>query len=209
VTPAQLDRRRFAVGIAGPSCSGKTTLALHLQDAMRGEAVILSLDSYYLDLSHLSPAQRELVNFDHPEALDWPLLVAHIGRLAAAQPVEVPIYSFEHHLRLSETQRLDPAPVLILEGLHALHHPRVRSLLDVKVYLDVTAGEALARRLDRDVRERGRTPDSVTDQFRRTVEPMWRDHIEPAKEHADHVLTSGEDLAAFARNLAHRIFPGV
>jgi uridine kinase len=178
------------IGIAGPSCSGKSEVARRLGRILR--APILALDHYYRDLKHIPFEERVKTNFDAPEALDSELILAHALRLKEGHAVEQPTYDFAQHVRASGVERILPAPFVILEGLFALYWPELRRLLECKVYISASHDVCLARRIDRDVRERGRTEDSVRAQYEATVRPMCERYVEPTREYADLVL-SGTD----------------
>jgi uridine kinase len=184
--------RTLLIGIAGASGSGKSYLAERVANALR--APVLSLDSYYRDLAHLPLAERATQNFDHPDALDWSLLLQHLGLLAIGQGACVPTYDFETHTRTAQVAALVPTPYLVLEGIHALYHPAVRELLTLQVFVDLPAEVCLERRLERDVRDRGRTPESVHEQYERTVLPMYHEFVLPCRAYAD-VSVPGDNYA--------------
>jgi uridine kinase len=175
------------VGIAGPSCSGKTELAQWLK--RRTGAPVLNLDVYYIDLSHLPLEERARRNFDEPAALDRGLILEHARALAAGRAVRAPHYDFATHARAPGDELIEPGELVILEGLFTLYWPELRDLLHVKLYVDAPDEVCFARRLERDVRERGRTPESVRWQFETTVRPMAHLHILPEREHADLILS--------------------
>jgi len=180
----------YLIGIAGPSGSGKSFLARHLKGALGAE--VLELDRYYRDLSHLPPAERAQVNFDAPEALEHELLIEQASLLRKRKAVELPVYDFATHTRTGRTELLQPSEVVIVEGLFTLHWPGLRDLLDTKVYVDLHDELCLARRTVRDVRERGRTVESVHEQYRATVAPMARGYVRPTIAHADVVVVGTE-----------------
>jgi len=194
------------VAIGGPTCSGKTSLARTLAARLHG-ARVLSLDAYYRDLSGLSPAERSRRNFDEPDALDWPLLRAQLARLARGEAVPVPRYDFSTHCRADACDPFDPAPWVLLEGLFALHDPEVRAACALCVYVDVDLDQALARRLSRDTRERGRSADSVRQQFEDTVRPMTLRHIVPTRQWADLVIAPGEPWDHAVARIQDRLLP--
>lgn len=180
------------IGIAGPSGSGKSTLARHLQSALGdGAAEIVSLDSYYFPLHHLTAAERAARNFDHPEAIDWKLVNTHLEDLKQGRAIQEPIYRFDLHTRDLLTRRVLPKPHVIVEGILALHDPQVRGALSLKVYIETRDGACYQRRVARDTRERGRTEESVVRQYSETVRPMAEQFVRPTRAFAD-VVVSGE-----------------
>ena len=182
----------YLIGIAGPSGAGKSFLARHLKSAL--EAEVLELDRYYRDLSHLLPAERGRVNFDAPEALEHELLIEQVARLRSGEAVQLPLYDFTTHTRTARKQLLQPSEVIIVEGLFTLHWPGLRELLGTKVYVDLQDELCLARRTARDVRERGRTAESVAEQYPATVAPMARRYVHPTVAHADVVVIGTERI---------------
>jgi len=180
------------IGICGGSGSGKTTVAEKLVEALgEGQTVLLAQDSYYKDHRDLPLGERVKVNFDHPESVDFDLLIEHLHALKKNQPIDCPHYDFTHHLRTTAFQRLEPKPIIIVEGILILHDPRLRELFDLKVYVDTAADIRFIRRLRRDVRDRGRTIESVVEQYLNTVRPMHLKFVEPGKELAEIVLPEG------------------
>ncbi|MFW5947257.1 MAG: uridine kinase [Gemmatimonadota bacterium] len=189
---ARRDATPVLIGVAGGSGSGKTTVVGRIVDAIGAEdVVVLHHDSYYRDGSHLSMEERTRINYDHPDALETELLIEHLGALLAGRPVDVPIYDFARHVRLAETRRTEPRPVLILDGILILWDHRVRDLMDVKIFVDADADVRLGRRLRRDMQERGRSPDSILKQYMATVRPMHLEFVEPSKRYADVILPRG------------------
>lgn len=180
--------KSYLIGIGGPSGAGKSYLASHL--AERLQAPVLALDHYYRDLSHLALEDRASCNFDDPAALEHELLAEHVEELSQGRIVSIPIYDFATHTRTGQTQLFHPSDFVIIEGLFTLHWPELRRHLSTRVYVDMTDEVCLQRRQDRDVRERGRTPESVVDQFRATVAPMAERYVRPTRAHA-HVLAYG------------------
>lgn len=198
------------VAVAGGTGSGKTTVARKLLERVGPERIAyLVQDSYYRDVEWPEePKAREKAtsayNFDHPDALDLELLVEHLTELRAGRAVDVPIYDFTHHRRSAETRRVEPAPVVLLEGILIFVEPKVRALLDFKIFVDTDADVRLLRRLRRDLSERGRTLESVIDQYLRTVRPMHLEFIEPSKRYADIIVPEGgENEVAMAMVTAH------
>ena len=181
------------VGIAGASGSGKTTLAHALAEALV-DAAVLSMDAYYHDLAHLDRAARERWNFDAPEAFDWDRFVADLRALQRGKTVQRPIYDFTTHTRRQATTPVEPRPFLIVEGLLVLHHPDIRTLLDMTVFLEVDARTALDRRVARDGRDRGRHPDAVRAQYARDVDPMFEHYVRPTARWATLTLSGGSSV---------------
>lgn len=182
----------LALGVAGGTGSGKTTVAREILKAVgRDRIAFLEQDSYYRDVEWESPEQIETHNFDHPEALDNPLVVEHLRALKAGRAVEVPLYDFVIHRRKTETRRVEPRPVILIEGILLFVEPDLRDLLDFKVYVDTASDIRLMRRLRRDIRERGRDLDDVLRQYRQTVRPMHLEFVEPSKRWADVIIPEG------------------
>jgi uridine kinase len=185
--------RPLILGVAGGSGSGKTTVVRRLIRALGGQhdVAVLHHDSYYRDASHLPPEERAAVNYDHPDSLETELLVEHLERLLEGDAVEVPIYDFANHVRTGRTERVEPRPVIILDGILILWDRRLRELMDVKVFVDADADVRLGRRLRRDMEERARSPDSVLRQYMETVRPMHLEFVEPSKRYADVIIPRG------------------
>jgi uridine kinase len=180
----------YLIGIAGPSCAGKSFLSAHIAEKL--DAALFHLDSYYRELNHLSMVQRAHWNFDAPDALDSEMLIADIQRLTCGEAIDKPVYDFTTHSRTGETQRLEPHDFIIVEGLFALYWEDVRKVLGTKVFVDLGEDICLERRIERDIRERGRTRESVLEQYHTTVLPMARQHVHPTRAHAD-ILVTGDD----------------
>ncbi len=185
--------RPLIIGIAGGSGSGKTTVAENIcQGIIEGKkALIIAQDSYYKDLSHLSFAEREKINFDHPSAFDNKLLLEHLIKLKNCEPISMPIYSFLRHIRKKSTKHIKPAEVIILEGILILEEESIRELLDIKIYVDTDSDERFIRRLIRDTGERGRSLSSVVEQYLSRVKPMFLQFVEPSKRYADIIIPQG------------------
>lgn len=180
------------IGIAGGSGSGKTTVAnVILERVGEDKIAFVPHDAYYKDLKDLPPAQRESLNFDHPDSLETDLLIRHLERLRRWEPVDIPIYDFTHHRRTERTRRVEPRPVILVEGILILAEPELRRLLDVKIYVDTPADVRFIRRLKRDIAERGRTLESVIHQYETTVRPMHEEFVEPSKRFADVIIPEG------------------
>ena len=187
----------FAVGIAGGTGAGKTTLARLLAEAL-DHVVVLDLDSYYLDRSGLSRESRDRLNFDEPGAFDLSLLLQHVRQLRDGRPIEKPRYSFEHHTR-SGIDTLCPAPIILVEGLFALWWEELRTLLNLKVYVEAPPELRVMRRLKRDVEVRGRSLESVRGQYDATVRPMHELYVAPTRAYADLVLLNDGDVGRCVR----------
>jgi uridine kinase len=202
------------VGIAGGSGSGKTTLAKAVAEAMPPwQVVVIPHDAYYRDLGHLAFEDRVRCNFDEPEALDNERLVADLNRLRVGQAIARPNYDFATHTRLVETTRVNTTPVVIVEGILVLAIPALRELLDLKVFVATSEPTRLARRIERDMAERGRTREGAEAQFVRQTRPMHDLHVEPSRAHADRVV-SGEGSAGLAvesvtAEIRRRLKPGI
>jgi uridine kinase len=182
----------LVVGIAGGTASGKTTVARRLREALQGARVaFIDQDSYYRALHDLSLAERRELNFDHPDAFDTELLVAHLEALRRGEPVEKPIYNFVTSDREAQTTRVDPGQIILIEGILVLHIEPVRKLLDVKIFVDAEDDVRIIRRLSRDIKERGRDFDHVINQYFRHVRPMHLGFVEPSKRHADIIVPHG------------------
>lgn len=189
MTPAV---RPVVMGVAGGSGSGKSTVVTEVCRALPpGTPVILHHDAYYRDLSHLTFDERVRVNFDHPDSLETELMVDHVAGLLAGSAAELPTYDFSTHTRASATVRVEPAALIILDGILVLADARLRDLMDLRVFVDTDADVRLVRRLRRDVEERGRTAASVLDQYEATVRPMHLEFVEPSQRHADLVVPEG------------------
>lgn len=180
------------IGVAGGTGSGKSTLVKRLQEAFADDDVeTLSHDYYYKQNDDLSFDERRKLNYDHPQAFDTAMMVEHIRTLKEGVPIERPVYSFVDHNRLKETVKLIPAKVLIVEGILIFDSRELRDLMDIKVFVDTDADVRLARRLMRDVQERGRNMESVVTQYLNTVKPMHEEFVEPSKKYADVIIPEG------------------
>ncbi|MBD0372003.1 MAG: uridine kinase [Pyrinomonadaceae bacterium] len=180
------------IGISGGTGSGKTTVANRILATVNAEDVIfLQQDSYYRNLNDMPLDYRQEVNFDHPDALDNDLLVKHIRRLKAGASVELPIYDFKTHSRLAETKHVEPKPIIIVEGILIFADPRLLEEMDIKIFVDTPDDIRFIRRLRRDLAERGRTVESVIEQYLETVRPMHMQFVEPSKRYADVIIPEG------------------
>jgi uridine kinase len=184
--------RPIIIGVAGGTGSGKTTVVHRLVDSLSEEDVtVIQHDSYYRDRSHLPPEERQNINYDHPDALETSLLVAHLKQLMQGNPVEVPIYDFTTHTRKHETKRVEPRKVLIVEGILIFVDRSLRDLMDIRIFVQTDDDVRFIRRLERDIAERGRTTPSVIQQYLNTVKPMHLEFVEPSKRYADLIIPEG------------------
>ncbi|PWH16214.1 MAG: uridine kinase [Anaerolineae bacterium] len=182
----------LVIGIAGGSGSGKTTVAnMIIQHVGAEKIAYLPHDAYYKDLSNLPEAQRHLINFDHPNSLETSLLIQHVIQLKKGLPIELPIYDFRIHCRTSQTQRIEPKSVIIVEGILIFAEAELRELFDVKIFVDTDPDIRFIRRLQRDILERGRSTESVIQQYLSTVRPMHLEFVEPSKRYADIIIPEG------------------
>jgi uridine kinase len=180
------------IGICGGTGSGKTTVANRiLESVSANEVVFIQQDSYYRNINDLPLDFRNIANFDHPDALDNDLLVNHVRRLRAGEPIELPIYDFKTHTRLAETRALASKPIVIVEGILIFAEPRLLEQMDIKVFVDTPDDIRFIRRLRRDIAERARTAESVIEQYLATVRPMHMQFVEPSKRHADVIIPEG------------------
>jgi len=200
----QADRIRV-VGICGGSCSGKSSLVTALLNELEGLPARLCFDSYYRPLTHLSKAERDLQNFDHPDSLDHELFLEHLDCLRRGIAVDEPIYDFANHDRLERTRRVEPAHLVVVDGILLLVWSEIRRRLDLSIFIDGDEETRLARRIERDVSERGRTETSVRRQFQATVGPMHERFVQPSAAHADRVFDGDGKLEAMARELAQEV----
>ena len=194
------------IGISGATCSGKSSLAKRIRDRLTGKSIsIISCDWYYRDLSALTPSERENCNFDVPEALEMDLLRRDLESLAVGNDIFRPVYDYSTHTRASHSIQVTPGHIIIVEGLFVLYWEEIRQLLNTKVFVFLTDAESLARRLDRDVRERGRTRQSVIDQYQTTVEPMTRKFVLPTRRFADILVRGTDPIEDSAESVISRI----
>ncbi|MEO7370701.1 MAG: uridine kinase [Ilumatobacteraceae bacterium] len=185
-------RRPFLIGVAGGTCAGKTMVCERLAElAGAHQLALIRLDSYQVAHTHQSAAERAATNYDHPDAYDWPLLNNHLAVLASGQPVSAPTYDFAIHDRSEIVREVQPAPVIVVEGILVLHDADLRNRFDLKVFVDTDADVRFIRRLMRDVDERGRTPESIIAQYMETVRPGHEQFIEPSKRFADVTFPCG------------------
>ena len=189
-----LKHKTVVIGIAGGTCSGKSSIAGILIDEFRytNSINIIREDDYYKDQSHLPMEERAKTNYDHPLAFDFDLMIDHLNKLIAGETIEKPTYDYTVHNRSNVTEIVHPSDVLIIEGLFALYTREIRDLEDIKIFVDTPADIRFIRRLKRDVKERARTIESITDQYLTTVKPMHDQFLEPTKQFADIIIPQGK-----------------
>ncbi len=187
----------FVIGVAGGSGSGKSTVTEHIVGAIGADQVaVIIQDNYYVDLGHLTPEQRRKVNFDHPDSFDWELMLKHIDDLANGVPIEMPTYDYARDTRSVETITVLPAPIIVIEGLFALLDANMRKYMALRIFVDTADDIRFIRRLQRDIVERGRSTESVIQQYLESVRPMHRQFIEPSKRNAHIIIPHGANKAA-------------
>lgn len=180
------------IGIAGGTGSGKTTVVRKIVEALPKDSVaVVPLDSYYNDTTGLTDEERKEINFDHPDAFDWKLLIKQVNELRERRPIEQPTYSYIISNRLPETIHLDPKPVIIIEGIMTLLNKRLREMMDLKIYVDCDSDERLIRNIKRDTIDRGRTVTMVMERYQQVLKPMHEQFIEPTKRYADLIIPEG------------------
>lgn len=186
------EKRPLIIGVAGGSGSGKTTISREILDHVgRDSIAYLQHDAYYCDLSHIPLEERRQHNFDHPDALEDELLLAHLRTLSRGEAVDVPVYDFTQSVRRAETRRVEPKPIILLEGILIFCNPALRRMMDIRIYVDTDADLRFIRRLQRDLRERGRSSESVIDQYLNAVRPMHLEFVEPSKRYAHVIIPEG------------------
>ena len=189
-----MSKRPVVIGIAGGSCSGKTSVTRAIYDVFKDRSVVvIEQDYYYKDQSHMTFEERLKTNYDHPLAFDNQLLIQHINELLSYQPVEKPVYDYVQHTRSADVIHVEPRDVIIVEGILVLEDESLRDLMDIKLFVDTDSDLRIIRRIQRDIKERGRTADSVIDQYLTAVRPMHNLFIEPTKRYADVIIPEGGD----------------
>ncbi|WP_409251457.1 uridine kinase [Bacillus sp. SCS-153A] len=187
-----MNQKPIVIGVAGGSGSGKTSVTRSIYESFQGHSILMiEQDYYYKDQSHLPFEERLKTNYDHPLAFDNDLLIAHLMKLLKSESIEKPVYDYKMHTRSEETILVEPKDVIILEGILVLEDERLRNLMDIKLYVDTDADLRIIRRMLRDIKERGRSIDSVIDQYINVVRPMHNQFIEPTKRYADVIIPEG------------------
>ncbi|WP_255195651.1 uridine kinase [Halorarius litoreus] len=199
----------LVVGIAGGTGAGKTTIAREITAGVES-VTLVALDNYYKDRSGLPMAEREEINYDHPDAFDWDLLLEQLSALTEGRAIEMPDYDFSVHNRTDETTHVEPGDVIIVEGILTLHDPALREMLDVKLYVETDADVRIIRRIRRDVGDRGRDLEGVVSQYLSTVKPMHEQFVEPTKKEADLIIPEGVNDTAvdLLRERVHGVVTG-
>jgi uridine kinase len=196
----------ITIGVYGGTGSGKTTIVSQIvSEFPTSEIQVISQDSYYKDTSNLNFDERCALNFDHPDAIDFPLLYQHVNSLKNGENIEQPVYSFETHNRTKETVTVVPKKILIIEGILILNYPKLRSLFDLKIFIDADSDMRMERRVSRDISERGRTPEEVLNRYLNTLKPMHKQFIEPMKVHADITLENHQNTPLNLSELIDKI----
>ncbi len=189
-----MNKRPVVIGITGGSCSGKTSVTRAIYEVFREHSVVvIEQDYYYKDQSHMTFEERLETNYDHPLAFDTDLLIEHINKLLNREPIDKPVYDYVHHTRANEVIHVEPKDVIIVEGILVLEDERLRELMDIKLFVDTDPDLRIIRRIQRDIQERGRTADSVIEQYLTAVRPMHNMFIEPTKRYADVIIPEGGD----------------
>jgi len=182
----------YIILIGGGTGSGKTTVAKRIMERLGSEkCVMLPMDNYYRDMSHVPLEERKRYNYDHPDMIEHTLIVKHVKELLTGKAIELPDYDFTLYTRTGSSTKIEPKPILLIEGIFALYYDELRALADLKIYVDTEGDERFIRRLQRDIFERGRTIESVIDQYLNTVKPMHDAYVEPTKKHADIIIPRG------------------
>lgn len=179
------------IGIAGGTGSGKSTLARKVKEALKESVTLICHDNYYKDSSHLPFEERVVQNYDHPNAFDTELLIEQLKKLKVGESIDMPTYSFVEHVRNKETIHIEPAKVIILEGILIFENEELRNMMDMKIFVDTDADVRFIRRMSRDVKSRGRDMDSIVSQYLGTVKPMHEQFVEPSKKYADIIVPEG------------------
>jgi uridine kinase len=194
------------IGIAGGSGSGKSTVARNVIKSLgAGSMCAIDMDGYYRNFAHLSLDERKVINWDHPDAFDWDLLIDHLTRLSRRQPIEKPVYDFVTHTRRTEVSHVEPSDVVVVDGILLFVDERVRDLCDVKVFVDADPDIRLIRRIRRDMAKRGRSLEEILDQYQTTVQPMHLQFVETSKRYADIIVPRGGQNQVVVEMLVARV----
>ena len=193
INPYDMENNKITIiGIAGGTGSGKTTVVRKIVEALPPHFVaVVPLDSYYNDTTGMTPEERKAINFDHPDAFDWKLLIKQVNELRLGHAIEQPTYSYILSNRLPETVHVEPKPVIIIEGIMTLINKRLRDMMDLKIFVDCDSDERLIRNIQRDTIDRGRTVSMVVDRYLKVLKPMHEQFIEPTKRYADVIIPEG------------------
>lgn len=181
----------ITIGISGGTGSGKTSIAQVIQNKLHSEITVITQDSYYKSFKHLSPTERDKINFDHPEAFDTELLIKQLKMLKNNILIEMPLFDYKTHLRKDKTVLKKPSEIIIVEGILIFENKELRNLMDIKIYVDTDADIRILRRIERDMKERGRNLKSIINQYKTTVRPMHIEFVEPTKKYADVIVPEG------------------
>ncbi len=184
------------LGVAGGSASGKTTIINKLQDYFGADIAVISHDSYYKAHPEMSFEERSQLNYDHPDSFESDRMAEDVRKLIKGHPIDMPVYDYVIHNRSDETIRIEPKTVIVMEGILILENKELRDLMDIKIFVDTDADERLMRRIKRDMIERGRSIESIIDQYAKTVKPMHEEFVEPSKKHADIIIPRGGENEA-------------
>ena len=203
-----MDYQTIIVGIAGGTGSGKTSVTKAIIEDLKKSnihSILLEQDFYYRRNDHLTYEERTLLNYDHPDSIDFDLLEKHILSLKEGHSIEKPIYDFQIHNRIDETEHIEPANLIIVEGILILAIPKIRELFDAKIFVDTDDDERLLRRMERDMKERARSFESIKNQYINTVKPMHLESVEPSKRYADVIIPRGKDNKVGIKMVASRL----
>lgn len=186
----------YIIGIAGGSGSGKSTFSQRLCELFPDKVALVSCDNYYLAHDELTFEERRHLNYDAPEAFEFSLMIEQIKALKSGQAVDCPLYDFTRHTRSGDVTRIEPKPIIIIDGILIFSNPALREIMDMKIYVECDADERILRRVRRDTRERGREIDDIIEQYLATVKPMHNAHVEPTKAYADIIINGGKNSVA-------------
>lgn len=203
-----MDYKTIVVGIAGGTASGKTSVTKSILEELQKthiNSILLEQDSYYKKMDNLTYDERVKLNYDHPDLIDFDLLEEHIRKLRDGHSIEKPIYDFQIYNRINETEHIEPANLIIVEGILILAMEKIRNLFDAKIFVDTDDDERLLRRIERDLKERGRTFESIKNQYMATVKPMHLEFVEPSKRYADVIIPRGKDNKVGIKMVSSRL----